>query len=493
MSRNSMAATRASSSSVGSQDAEAQNDNNETPAPWKFTSLHGIAPRLTSPGVLNNSLFEETCASGACRNMSAASAGAVAGTDACFGDYAHLTRRANQHALDAYNLPSTSRSASSIRSCADAPTGPHCTLGAHAHAARLRRERPERAERAERPERPERPERLPPPDKDTHLTAVASTPITEGHSSCAGALCTSISSPELHSTAKNESGGTLLTAAAHSPRNAHAHSESSSDTGDLMFSELDGFVDDTNVNHIEENSNEENDVDEETMSGENDIEGAMGTMGSNSNEADILSRLLCAVHGRGVTPAGSDGSAPTHAHTHVPRNDDPQLSTAAHTDMLLLNLMKINGLTPKCTRPRHSPKRNWSSRSTSVEEMSGRRGVCAGRSRAPRARRSHALSPIALAPLDPLEPGQLPPAPVSERVVGSPAPHDYWAPDLSDNDDVEVILDYNDTLFDMLLNSLSLEGGGPGAEAPPVAPWSPARSPAAEPPQPPQHPPAARD
>ncbi|CAG4907931.1 unnamed protein product [Colias eurytheme] len=50
MSRNSMAATRASSGSVGSQDAEAQNDNNETPAPWKFTSLHGIAPRLTSPG-----------------------------------------------------------------------------------------------------------------------------------------------------------------------------------------------------------------------------------------------------------------------------------------------------------------------------------------------------------------------------------------------------------------------------------------------------------
>lgn len=34
-----------------------------------------------------------------------------------------------------------------------------------------------------------------------------------------------------------------------------------------MFSELDGFVDDNSTNHIDENSNEENDVDEETMSG----------------------------------------------------------------------------------------------------------------------------------------------------------------------------------------------------------------------------------
>lgn len=35
-----------------------------------------------------------------------------------------------------------------------------------------------------------------------------------------------------------------------------------------MFSELDGFADDNNQSHVEENSNEENDVDEETMSGE---------------------------------------------------------------------------------------------------------------------------------------------------------------------------------------------------------------------------------
>lgn len=75
--------------------------------------------------------------------------------------------------------------------------------------------------------------------------------------------------------------------------------------------------------------------------GENDIEGACG---GSEGGADILNRLLCAVHGR-VTPAGSDAPAPAPA---PPRHDsDPQMSTAAHTDMLLLNLMRINGLTPK--------------------------------------------------------------------------------------------------------------------------------------------------
>ena len=66
---------------------------------------------------------------------------------------------------------------------------------------------------------------------------------------------------------------------------------------------------------------------------------------------------------RGVTLAGTDGSPSvspylpylhsTVANVAVPppaRHDDPQLSTAAHTDMLLLNLMRINGLTPKCPR-----------------------------------------------------------------------------------------------------------------------------------------------
>lgn len=34
-----------------------------------------------------------------------------------------------------------------------------------------------------------------------------------------------------------------------------------------MFSELEGFADDNNQNHVDENSNEDNDVDDETMSG----------------------------------------------------------------------------------------------------------------------------------------------------------------------------------------------------------------------------------
>lgn len=37
---------------------------------------------------------------------------------------------------------------------------------------------------------------------------------------------------------------------------------------DLMFSELEVFADETGPCHADENSNEENDVDDETMSGE---------------------------------------------------------------------------------------------------------------------------------------------------------------------------------------------------------------------------------
>ncbi|XP_022118575.2 E3 ubiquitin-protein ligase TRIM37 isoform X2 [Pieris rapae] len=252
MSRNSMAATRASNGSVTSQNPNEtegqanQVDLNTTDSSvltqYKFTPQSVIAsPRLMSPGILNNALFEESCASGVCRNSM--------NSDACYGDYAH-PGRVNQHALDAYNLPSTSRSTSSVRSCTQSPSvaGIHSALSPGSNS-RIRRERPERADRSDRMHRPDR---LPPPDKDTHLTGVASTPITEASGGCAGALCTSISSPELHSAVP--------------PATAPGNSESSSDTGEIMFSELDGFVDENSVNHIEENSNEENDVDEETMS-----------------------------------------------------------------------------------------------------------------------------------------------------------------------------------------------------------------------------------
>lgn len=70
------------------------------------------------------------------------------------------------------------------------------------------------------------------------------------------------------------------------------------------------------------------------------------------DEGDILSRLLGAVGGGTVTPAGTDGTGPSV----LPRgahDNDPQLSTAAHTDMLLLNLMRINGLTPRGSRSPH--------------------------------------------------------------------------------------------------------------------------------------------
>lgn len=88
--------------------------------------------------------------------------------------------------------------------------------------------------------------------------------------------------------------------------------------------------------------------------GENDIEaaralGAGAGAGGAGGEGDILRRLMCAVATRGKTPAGTDGSAPPALAPQ--RHDyDPQLSTAAHTDMLLLNLMRMNGLTPKHSR-----------------------------------------------------------------------------------------------------------------------------------------------
>ncbi|OWR51252.1 hypothetical protein KGM_200135B, partial [Danaus plexippus plexippus] len=264
---------------------------------------------------------------------------------------------------------------------------------------------------------------------------------------------------------------------------------------------------------------------------ENDIEGAC----ARSDAGDILSRLLCAVHGRGVTPAGSDGPlSPAHAiHAHTPshpapsRHDDPQLSTAAHTDMLLLNLMRINGLTPKCPKNvKHGPKRNWSSCQSEARQSPAGLPPPPGPPATPRLRPAAARnvispkrnwsscqsearqSPAGLPPPPgpPATPAFAPPPPAPagptdhatrrsrpDRCRGivmvcsgaswssPPVAGSYWASasSLSDTDDVEVILDYNDTLFDMLLNSLSLEGSSVAEcdDAPPVQPWSPAREP----------------
>ncbi|CAH2210699.1 jg25781, partial [Pararge aegeria aegeria] len=99
---------------------------------------------------------------------------------------------------------------------------------------------------------------------------VASTPITEASTGNTTVLCSSLSSPELNATG----GETQADATAAPPTSeagpaipAQPASESSSDTGDLMFNQLDyAFVGENNPNHVDENSNEENDVDEETMS-----------------------------------------------------------------------------------------------------------------------------------------------------------------------------------------------------------------------------------
>lgn len=377
MSRNSIAATRAqtgsntSQSNAGSTDTDNPSQNNPVDGnslsdsivfgnQWKFSAPHSImsGQRLASPvsmvtcgecgggrcaGILNTGMFVDDS-----RNNDVSGA-------AGYGDYRHAPHQPHQphatHALDAgYNLPSTSRSANSLHVSGTGPDNMalvslHTLLSAaQAPAARAPSKLP--SKRAAEP----RPDKHHVPHKDSQLT-VSSNPVTESTNAAAtnAVLCSSISSPELNAGAKLEP-----EPASHP---LHAASESSSDTGDLMFSELEVFADENNPSHVDENSNEENDVDDETMSGENDIEAAHLAGGSSGSGADILRRLVCAVASRGVTPAGTDGSGPPAPPRHDP---DPQLSTAAHTDMLLLNLMRINGLTPKHSRHGGS-KRQWSS------------------------------------------------------------------------------------------------------------------------------------
>ncbi|XP_050559039.1 uncharacterized protein LOC118266782 isoform X4 [Spodoptera frugiperda] len=522
MSRNSIAATRAqtgsntSQSNAGSTDTDNPSQNNPVDGnslsdsivfgnQWKFSAPHSImsGQRLASPVSM---VTCGECGGGRCADESRNND--VAGA-APYGDYRHPTHAT--HALDApYNLPSTSRSANSLHVSGTgtdnmALVSLHTLLSAaQAPPSRVPSKLPSKRQAEPRPDKHHV------PNKDSQLTAVSSSPVTESNAAAANVvLCSSISSPELNAGAKMEP-----EPASHP---LHAASESSSDTGDLMFSELEVFADENNPSHVDENSNEENDVDDETMSGENDIEAAHLASGSSGSGADILRRLVCAVASRGVTPAGTDGSGPPAPPRHDP---DPQLSTAAHTDMLLLNLMRINGLTPKHSRHGGS-KRQWSSSAAGSECGGGatRRGPCATGGARPRTR--PATSPAAprqrRAP--PLSPGQLrhretrhpatsclglsfastPPG-TPERSALSPVSslslHDYWpsVSSVSDADDVEAVLDYNDTLFDMLLNSLAIDGGAGealGAEArpptPPVQPWSPP----AAPPRPPR-PPTAR-
>ncbi|XP_069365508.1 uncharacterized protein [Maniola hyperantus] len=510
MSRNTIVATRAtpnspvtSQSNAATNEADNPSQNNPVDGnslsdviygnQWKFNMPHNMmsGQRLINPGA---SVFDEPCAGAVCR----------------FGDYSERARAA-QHALDSPpNLPSTSRSSNSLQS--GVPDNLVVSLHSLLSAAS--------APPAPRPRSDKQ------PVTDSPLT-VASSPMPEVSTAISPILCASLSSPELNGPSGDAPAEVPTAPGGPDPLPAHlAHpanpaqpaSESSSDTGDLMFNQLEyTFVSDNNANQIEENSNEENDVDEETMSGENDVEGACSDSNRSNDAGDILSRLLCAVHGRGVTPADSDGPiSPTRplspacplspelksVYVHVPpqttmqaptpvRHDDPQLSTAAHTDMLLLNLMRINGLTPKCTRnSKHVPKRNWATSSQSDPTML--RGNSGGATPRPaRFAQARARRPPQRSPRNPpLSPGQLHRDTIPGAVCWSNAPSGnpaipansgagsgmrecYWpsASSLSDTDDVE------DTLFDMLLNSLSLEGSNVAEcdDAPPVQPWSPPR------------------
>ncbi|XP_063359944.1 uncharacterized protein LOC134649160 [Cydia amplana] len=307
------------------------------------------------------------------------------------------------------------------------------------------------------------------PSKDELATA-ASVPVSEGPHTEA-ALCASMSSPELHASA---GAGPEPAPEPQEPSAPPLASESSSDAGDLMFSELEVFTDENNPCHADDNSNEENDVDEETMSGENDIEGACALPSAASS--DLINRLLCAVHG------GPDA-----------RPDDQA------TDMLLLNLMRMNGL----TKSKHSPKpaseftdpiptsdtstkRNWAHVRGAGPARSAPAAAGVTRRAAQRARRP---------PRPSTSPGQLrraadcrptcgavgcflsPPG-TPERAQPSPATSDYgWPCGASPTEivtNVDSMLDYNDTIFDILLNSLSISSPCEARPAtPPVAPWCP--------------------
>ncbi|CAG9585736.1 unnamed protein product [Danaus chrysippus] len=263
MSHNTLVPTRATPNPVTSQADDNPTQNNPVDGnslsdslvynQWKFNSPHSVVSgqRLTSPGIMNTALFEDSCSS-VCR--SSLGAGAI-----CYGDYGgERAKTTAQHALDSpYNLPSTSRSASSVQATSGGGVGAsvagdklslvslHTLLSA--------------AGSAPRPRTRQRHDFL---TADSPLIAVASTPVNEVNSASGSGVCASLSSPELSGE------GAKAEAAPASPEpQPNAPSESSSDTGqDIMFSELDGFVDDNNQSHVEENSNEENDVDEETMS-----------------------------------------------------------------------------------------------------------------------------------------------------------------------------------------------------------------------------------
>ncbi|KAM3963425.1 LOW QUALITY PROTEIN: uncharacterized protein ACR2FA_002362 [Aphomia sociella] len=591
MSRNSLAASRANATGAGaaSGEAGAPQDNPVDGAlsdavvfttQWKFNTPHPIlsGQRLNSPRILNTAMLCEDSRNNEVSTVSGCGAGSVTGVGGgvgagafSYGDalerrlshyahpphpshptlpsHLHTHAHSHQHALDAgYGLPSTSRSASSLHAAGGGGGGG--VGGADSLALVSLHTLLSAAAAPHSPHSPHSPRRhhcVPAKDSCT-LTAVASSPVTDVSPVVSNAvLLSSVSSPELNVApgAKPEPQVAEPETQPESPnatQTVHAASESSSDTGDLMFSELEVFVDENNPSHVDDNSNEENDVDDEAMSGENDIEGACGgacgggcgpgpasgpAAGAGAGgEGDILSRLLCAVQSRAVTPAGSDGAQPPAAQSRD--HADPQMSTAAHTDMLLLNLMRINGLTPKHSKHvyisssksrsqtqlgfkyvvRYAPAIvDDTARDAAIWRRCGGVGGTAGVAGAAGGQRARRMGRA------PLSPGQLrrrgdtpranahaplgargatPPS-TPERSALSPvaglALHDYWpsVSSISDNDEVELILDYNDTLFDMLLNSLSLEspgggrrrGGGP-APTPPVQPWSP--------PGPPQHP-----
>ncbi|XP_049866726.1 E3 ubiquitin-protein ligase TRIM37-like isoform X2 [Pectinophora gossypiella] len=345
MSRNSIAATRAAAPSSNNAQTtagnEADNPAQNNPVDgnslsdsivfgqWKFSTPHSAMSNqpLTSPSMLNTGVFAEDT-----RNNDVCAAPAYG-----YGDYQLDRRLATPHH---YNLPSTSRSANSLHVSAGgagAGAGADSMALVSLHTLFSAASRPSRVPSKLHAKSP-RHDKHHLPAKESTLTAVASSPVTEVSPTMTSAvLCSSISSSELAAGGAAAAGGAggagkpagaAADAQLDSPdatHVGHAASESSSDTGDLMFSELEVFADENNPSHADENSNEENDVDDETMSDGSSASGSCSWCGMGESPASACSeagggRQYCAYrraqrHQPYARPPHHPPHHPHHAHS----------------------------------------------------------------------------------------------------------------------------------------------------------------------------------
>lgn len=374
MSRNSMAATRVSPKTSTACGTEAENKHPEMKAssasysnhyvdhpntssvsepfstPWLCCPNNTIVnnSNLISPGVLNTAFFSEDPL---CINNALLVRTPFSLQNSLNGATTERIMH-SPHALDSVNgglnLPSTSRSSNSLHvgaartassSGSAVPVSLHTLLGSTPVPSRHSKPNNIKHNRVDKPTSS---------SKNATLSA-SSTDVT-----CANlTMGSSVSSPELNapavlaavgSGAERETGESLhvlqpddVPGQLPAPESPQAASESSSYTGDS--SELEVYVGGGNICHLDDNSNEENDVDDETMSGENDIENAEQSGTTSTTSDNILHKLkvLTAMRQRiSNWPQQCNGGDSVSATGQTQRG-------AINNDFLLLNLMNTSG------------------------------------------------------------------------------------------------------------------------------------------------------